>query len=70
MFDDAQWQVQIDAARCTRCGACVEQCPADAIGWRADQLTLIAPDRCLHCATCEDVCPAHAVQLPFLVVNL
>ena len=35
---------------CTNCGACVEECPNDAISWPADaDCHVIDPDKCTEC---------------------
>ena len=46
---------------CTMCGACKEECPADAIE-EGDPKYIIDPDLCTDCATCVDVCPVEAIS--------
>ncbi len=50
-----------NAARCMRCGGCVEACPRSAILRRADGSIAIDRDRCLVCGACEAVCPMGAL---------
>ncbi|MGD1991663.1 MAG: 4Fe-4S binding protein [Anaerolineae bacterium] len=53
--------VWIDAARCTRCGHCLDACPREAIALvngkaRVDETT------CSGCEQCVVVCPEDAIQ--------
>jgi ferredoxin len=50
---------------CTNCGACVAECPNDAISWPAGADShVIDPDRCSECVgfhgaeACQMVCPS------------
>ena len=63
--DNAGW-VQIDATRCTGCGACIAACPFDAVTLGADGLAT----KCDGCAdqvagglepTCVRACPMRAL---------
>ena len=45
---------------CLSCGACADQCPAEAISQGADHYE-INPDTCLGCGACQDACPAGAI---------
>ncbi len=52
---------RVDAARCTRCGTCVESCPTgvmefEEIGIRIDY------DKCIKCLCCDELCPSDAVE--------
>ena len=51
-----------DPDRCTSCGACVEQCPADALSMPAD-LPEADMDRCVTCFCCQEICPEKAMVL-------
>ncbi len=50
---------EIDFSKCTRCMACVEECPFDAI----DQKLRIDPVYCEGCGLCVHVCPEKAISL-------
>ena len=53
--------VWVDVARCTGCGACVEQCPTGAIalvGGRAR----VDEALCKGCGVCIEACPEGAIQ--------
>ncbi len=43
---------------CTACGACMEECPVDAI--KEGDIYVIT-DECTECGTCIDVCPTSAI---------
>ncbi len=44
---------------CIACGACVPECPTDAIS-EGDPIYVIDPDKCIDCGACADVCPTDA----------
>ncbi|MGE4232318.1 MAG: DUF362 domain-containing protein [Bacteriovoracia bacterium] len=46
---------------CTRCGACLPECPTKAI-FDAHPIFLIDADTCLDCRVCVPVCPVDAIQ--------
>lgn len=45
---------------CENCGACVDECPTEAIS-EGDGKYEIDPDKCEDCAACVDVCPTEAI---------
>jgi len=45
---------------CIRCGACVEDCPAQAIYFSA-KLPTINQQKCTHCGDCYEICPTGAI---------
>ncbi|MGM0394019.1 MAG: NADH-ubiquinone oxidoreductase-F iron-sulfur binding region domain-containing protein [Thermodesulfobacteriota bacterium] len=47
----------IDPDRCTGCGTCRKQCPADAIDGDKKLIHIIDQDKCTRCGTCFEVCP-------------
>ncbi len=51
-----------DAEMCTACGACVEQCPAEALSL-PDDLPRVDMDRCVTCFCCQEICPEKAMAL-------
>ena len=59
---------EIDGERCTRCGVCVEACPAGAVALTVEGPVFVRPEACTYCGLCEEVCPVHAVALAFGIV--
>ena len=46
---------------CVACGACVAECPVEAIA-EGDGKYEINPDACIECGACAGVCPVGAPQ--------
>lgn len=46
---------------CTMCGACVNECPVDAIS-EGDSQMVIDPETCIDCGKCAAVCPVDAIS--------
>ena len=46
---------------CVSCGACVDECPVDAIK-EGDTTYVIDAALCQDCGACLDVCPVEAPQ--------
>ncbi|MBN1521459.1 MAG: DUF362 domain-containing protein [Candidatus Aureabacteria bacterium] len=53
---------RISPSQCIQCGACAENCPADAIERREDSF-FICEEKCIGCAQCISVCPQGAVKI-------
>ena len=51
---------KIDSSVCISCGACVVECPADAIS-QIDDAYIINPSKCVDCAECVAVCPMDCI---------
>lgn len=47
----------IDPARCKGCGACLRECPADAIRGEKKQVHVIDQEKCTKCKGCVAACP-------------
>ncbi|ADY54996.1 ferridoxin [Syntrophobotulus glycolicus DSM 8271] len=45
---------------CISCGACVDECPANAIS-EGDSKYVIDADSCADCGVCVDACAANAI---------
>ncbi|MHB9133800.1 MAG: indolepyruvate ferredoxin oxidoreductase subunit alpha [Armatimonadota bacterium] len=45
---------------CVSCGACVDECPVEAISEGADKYEIDA-DACTDCGSCAQVCPNDAI---------
>lgn len=59
---------EIDLAKCTGCGDCVEQCPTSAVAVVNNKVTIVRLDDCNYCADCEIFCPPGAIRCPFEIV--
>jgi NADH:ubiquinone oxidoreductase subunit F (NADH-binding)/NAD-dependent dihydropyrimidine dehydrogenase PreA subunit len=51
----------INAEKCTGCGACVRQCPQDAITGEKKKPHVIDQGKCIKCGACYDACKFNAV---------
>ncbi|MDR3210898.1 MAG: ferredoxin family protein [Planctomycetota bacterium] len=60
--------VEIDAARCLGCGACVAICPGDLLELQDGQVIMRQADDCWRCAACLKACPAGALSLRLAAV--
>lgn len=63
----------IDSTKCTRCGQCVNICPAQpkALSWRSNariDTPVYDYARCIRCYCCQETCPSEAisVKIPLL----
>ncbi len=57
---------EVDAGRCTLCGACAENCPTGALDLREEgggAALILAHERCVACGICAEVCPHGALKL-------
>jgi ferredoxin len=50
------------ASRCTRCGQCIEVCPAEALV-QGDRKPTIDRAICIRCYCCQEACPSRAIVL-------
>jgi len=66
-MDNDQWLPNINLNQCVGCGACITQCPTNALGRRGGKAALVRPELCIYCADCETLCPSNAIELPYLV---
>ncbi|MGQ9681695.1 MAG: DUF362 domain-containing protein [Anaerolineae bacterium] len=48
--------------RCTGCGVCAANCPAEAITLRQRRATMDL-NTCIRCYCCHELCPQHAIEL-------
>ncbi len=63
----APWVAQVDPARCTGTGACLEACgypgALRAIGSGASRKVEVNPALCVGCGACVAVCPSRAISV-------
>ncbi len=68
--DWATWKPVFDHNQCTRCGACIEICPAKVLSFAPEpnpsskykQRVEIKRKHCIHCFCCQEVCPEGAIK--------
>jgi uncharacterized protein (DUF362 family)/Pyruvate/2-oxoacid:ferredoxin oxidoreductase delta subunit len=48
--------------RCTACGACIANCPVDAMTPDRRGVPRIDYDRCIHCLSCDESCDHDAIE--------
>ncbi len=51
-----------DDAKCSRCGACIEHCPNEAMSFKDDKLSIFYHD-CKFCQHCALICPTGAIKM-------
>lgn len=51
---------KVDQDTCIACGACVGECPVEAI--TLEEKSQINPDVCIDCGACQGVCPVGAIS--------
>ena len=53
----------LDATRCTGCGACVQVCPSECLESWEMRPRLARPRDCLSCTLCVLICPVQALRM-------
>ncbi len=51
---------RIDPDACTACGACMDECPVEAIS--EGDVYVIDAEKCTDDGLCADVCPTEAIS--------
>ncbi len=46
---------------CCACGACMEECPEEAIA-EGDPIYIIEAGKCTDCESCVEVCPTESIH--------
>lgn len=49
--------------KCTKCGVCVDVCPANAAQFAVDSYPSYDPEKCIGCAQCISLCPEVALRI-------
>jgi len=52
---------KIDPETCSACGACIDDCPVEAIS-AGDNYYTIDADSCIDCGACESSCPSESIH--------
>jgi NADH-quinone oxidoreductase subunit F len=47
----------IDQQKCEQCGACLRNCPVDAVNKSEDKVFTIIQEKCIKCGACFTACP-------------
>ncbi len=55
-------RIRIDAGRCTRCGTCVQLCPAQCLTRASEEDVPRVGKTCTGCWTCHNHCPDRAIS--------
>jgi NADH-quinone oxidoreductase subunit F len=53
---------RVNEEACTKCGACLKACPAEAITWKKKEPALINNEKCIKCRACIQACRYHAID--------
>jgi ferredoxin len=56
-------EFSIDKEKCTGCGACLRQCPVEAIIGEKKEPHDIDYDKCIKCGVCRSTCKFDAVKV-------
>jgi len=51
-----------DPKLCTACGACIDQCPVEALTMK-ETIPVVDADTCITCFCCQEICPEKAMTL-------
>lgn len=55
--------IEVDQARCTGCGKCLEVCPRKVLEMRSEKIIVHDRDACIECGACVKNCPAKALKV-------
>ena len=62
--DKVEWYPTIDAAKCVRCGMCMN-CGKQVFDWTTDGSKVARPYSCVvGCSTCANLCQGNAITFP------
>lgn len=54
---------KVDERRCVACGACVKECPRDAISVWNGCYAKVDAETCVGCGLCARICPAEVIEV-------
>jgi NAD-dependent dihydropyrimidine dehydrogenase PreA subunit len=52
----------VDENKCIGCGACVENCPSEAISLNDQGIAVVDKEKCTGCGKCAKACPVEAIS--------
>ncbi len=65
-IEPLQQDIQINLKKCTHCGACVAQCPTDALYVeKKTRRVVLDSEKCVACQACVPACPYSAIFVAF-----
>jgi len=65
-IEPLQQDFRIDVAKCTHCGACVGQCPTEALYVEdGTRFVRLDSEKCIACQRCVPACPYAAIFVTF-----
>ncbi len=53
----------IDKNYCVACGACINECPKNAIKIHKGLFAEVDIEKCIGCNKCEKICPASVITM-------
>ena len=53
----------VETTRCVSCGACVKECPMNAIEVWNGCYAIVDFEKCVGCGKCTKICPAGSLEL-------
>ncbi|HMF31961.1 MAG TPA: nitroreductase family protein [Candidatus Lokiarchaeia archaeon] len=56
-------KTEIDLAKCSRCGKCIDVCGSKIIGMEEAGPRVMHAESCIECGKCVAVCPADAIHM-------
>jgi len=66
-IEPLQQDIRIDPEKCTHCGACVGQCPTEALYVEPDtRKVALDSEKCVACQYCVPACPYAAIFVAFI----
>jgi len=66
-IEPLQQDIRLDEVKCTHCGACVGQCPTDALLVDpATRRVRLDSEKCIACQRCVPACPYGAIFVAFV----
>jgi Fe-S-cluster-containing hydrogenase component 2 len=69
--DDVHFRkAEIDYNLCTKCNACLEVCPANAISHAQSEVITISKKNCFGCGKCAKACPSNSINYTKLACEI
>jgi len=54
--------ISVDQEKCTKCGACINECPTFVLSMGKAGPEAVLPEVCLECGHCVAICPHEAID--------